>query len=62
MYYVPYIRVDELYEGTRDAYYPFMFVCLRPEDDVKKAINTSLDKYLPIFSQVSGLLKPCSTE
>jgi glutathione S-transferase len=46
------VRVDELYAGSRDAYQPFMLVCIRPEDDVKKAVNTSLDKYLPIYKQV----------
>ena len=61
MHYAPCIRVDELYAGSRDAYQPFMLVCIRPQDDVKKAVNTSLDKYLPIYKQVSCLFSRVRT-
>jgi len=43
-------RVDELFAGTRDAYQGFLGIAFRP--DVKESINTSIDKYLPIFNQL----------
>jgi len=46
-------RVDELYEGTRDAYTGFYAFFFTPDDTpVKQKINKDLDKYLPIFNKV----------
>jgi len=45
-------RVDELYAGTRDAYQAFHGIAFQPEAAVKEGIETSLNKYLPIFNQL----------
>jgi len=46
-------RVEELYAGTRDALQPIMGIAFVPDQAaVKKAIDVSLEKYLPIFNKV----------
>jgi glutathione S-transferase len=47
------VRVDELFEGTRDAYMGFYGFGFTPDEEgIKQKINTSLDKYLPIYNKV----------
>jgi len=47
------VRVDELYEGTRDAFVGFYgFGFLADEQSIMDKIKKDLDKYLPIFDKV----------
>jgi glutathione S-transferase len=50
---VEFARIEELYAGTRDVCAPFMGIAFLPDQEaVKKGIEASLEKYLPIYNQV----------
>ena len=49
-------RMNVLFEGARDAYAPFLRICLvAPLDEIKPKMENSLNRYLPVFEKVGKI-------